>query len=86
VTRTARLILTLTKLRTTVCGVGRDLPVRSARATDGLVTRAEFDEMRRTVDECNRTLKIQFQRIAQMQAELDHIRTAETQARTRKKR
>jgi hypothetical protein len=47
------------------------------------VSRSEFDEMRRafdetrrTLDECCRNLNIQFQRIAQLQAEFDHIRRA----------
>jgi hypothetical protein len=38
--------------------------------------RRAFDEMRHTVDECSRNLNIQFQRIAELQAELDSIRGA----------
>jgi hypothetical protein len=64
----------------------RDVRVGPTRSSDGAVTRAEFDDVRRTLDECTRSLKIQFQRIAQMQAELDQMRTAGTQVRTRRKR
>jgi hypothetical protein len=64
----------------------RELRVGFPRVSDPVVTRAEFDEVRRALDECNRSLKIQFQRIAQMQVELDHIRTAGTSRRTTKKR
>jgi hypothetical protein len=41
-----------------------------------VVAREEFDELRQRVDNCCRDLGIQLQRIAQIQAELDHIREA----------
>jgi hypothetical protein len=40
------------------------------------VTRAEFTELRQTLDECWRALDLQFHRIAQIQAELDALRAA----------
>jgi len=40
------------------------------------VNRAEFDALRQTVKQCCDSLDIQFKRIAQLQAELDHVRAA----------
>jgi hypothetical protein len=40
------------------------------------VSRAAFEALARTVDKQGRDLDLQFQRIAQIQAELDHIRIA----------
>ena len=41
-----------------------------------MVSRAEFEALARTVDKQGRGLDLQFQRIAQIQAELNHIRIA----------
>ena len=53
------------------------------------VTRDEFDaalrELKATVDQNTADLKIQFERIAQMQAELDSFRIA-SERRSRKKK
>jgi hypothetical protein len=53
------------------------------------VTREEFDaalrEWKETVDQHTADLKIQFERIAQMQAELDSLRIA-SQGRSRKRK
>jgi hypothetical protein len=40
------------------------------------VTRAEVDSIRQTLDDCCRTLDLQFHRIAQLQAQLDEIASA----------
>lgn len=40
------------------------------------VSRREFVDLANKVDECSYQLDLQFTRIAQLQAELDHIRTA----------
>ena len=45
------------------------------------VTRLEFDVLARRVEDCTRTLDLQFTRIAQLQAELDHARAAWAKAR-----
>ena len=39
------------------------------------VTRSEFAELVRVVEECYRNLEMQFPRIAQIQTELDQIRS-----------
>jgi hypothetical protein len=49
--------------------------VRVAKARP-VVSRAEFQQLRETVDECCHLLDVQFKRIAQIQAELDHIKVA----------
>ena len=49
---------------------------KTTRRSDNGVTRREFIALVRVVEECTRTLELQFLRIAQIQAELDHIRTA----------
>jgi hypothetical protein len=40
------------------------------------ITRREFDQFVRRIDDYGRDLELQFKRIAQIQAELDHIRAA----------
>ena len=47
------------------------------------VTRREFDALARCVEDCIRTLELQFTRIAQLQAELDHIRVAWAKSETK---
>ena len=47
-------------------------PRRSSRA----VTRREFDALAAVVRDCCRDIQVQFTRTAQVQAEVDHIRTA----------
>ena len=47
------------------------------------VTRREFDTLARRVEDCTRTLDLQFTRIAQLQAELDHIRVAWAKSETK---
>jgi len=54
-------------------------PRRSSRA----VTRREFDALAATVRVCCRDLQVQFTRTAQVQAELDRIKTARTRLRHR---
>jgi hypothetical protein len=49
---------------------------KTARRLDNGVTRREFTDLVRAVEDCARSLELQFTRIAQLQAELDHIRTA----------
>jgi hypothetical protein len=46
------------------------------------VTRAEVDSIRQTLDDCCRTLDLQFHRIAQLQAQFDGIATAWVDALT----
>jgi len=46
------------------------------RPSDNGITRREFAALARTVEDCSRDLRLQFTRIAQIQAELDQIRTA----------
>ena len=41
-----------------------------------VITREEFDRMAAVIDECCAKLDLQFKRIAQIQAELDHARAA----------
>lgn len=48
------------------------------------VTREEFSALQRKMEECMRSLDLQFKRIAQIQAELDHIRMARTEASSKK--
>ncbi|HYT74108.1 MAG TPA: hypothetical protein VEL79_05120 [Vicinamibacterales bacterium] len=40
------------------------------------MSRDEFESLRRALDDCCKSLDIQFRRIAQIQAELDEIRGA----------
>jgi hypothetical protein len=40
------------------------------------VSRAEFDRLTAIVEKCSEQMELQFKRTAQIQAELDHIRTA----------
>jgi hypothetical protein len=47
------------------------------------VTRREFERLARHVEDCTRTLDLQFTRIAQLQAELDHIRAAWAKGQTK---
>lgn len=47
------------------------------------VSRAEFDLLREQVDQSRRDLRVQFTRIAQIQAELDRIRSAWTRSLAR---
>jgi len=54
---------------------GRPPVAKPARRVANGVTRREFIALVRAVEECTRTLQLQFTRIAQIQAELDHIRT-----------
>jgi hypothetical protein len=54
---------------------GRPPVAKTARRLAKGVTRREFIALVRAVEECTRTLQLQFTRIAQIQAELDHIRT-----------
>jgi len=44
------------------------------------VTRAEFDALVRLVQDCCQRLDVQFHRTAQLQAEVDQVRAAWTQA------
>ena len=64
----------------------------SAKRPSSPVTRSAFEELRRTmrsstaelastVDKCCRDLEVQFERIAQIQAELDEIRSAWTKTK-----
>jgi hypothetical protein len=46
------------------------------RRSASAVTRAEFRRLENTLEECCRQLDVQFQRIAQIQAEMDQIRLA----------
>ena len=46
------------------------------RSKNGGVTRREFSELVRQVEDCTRNVALQFIRIAQIQAELDHLRLA----------
>ena len=55
-------------------------PARSI-ASGRPITRAEFDRMATLVDECCHNLDVQFKRFADMQAELDRIKSAWTKAR-----
>ncbi len=48
------------------------------RPSTAPVTRAEFEALARMVEKSGRDLDLQFQRIAQIQAELDRIRIAWT--------
>ena len=50
------------------------------------VTRREFDTLARHVEDCTRTLDLQFTRIAQLQAELDHVRAAWAKSETKARR
>ena len=47
-------------------------------ASSRYVTRAEFDRLSAVVEDCLRQLTLQFKRIAQIQAELDHTKTVST--------
>ena len=49
---------------------------KTTRRLDNGVTRREFTDLMHQVEECSRNLDLQFTRIAQIQAELDHLRTA----------
>jgi hypothetical protein len=49
------------------------------------VTRREFSALVRAVEDCTRNMDLQFTRIAQIQAELDHIRAAWAKVTNRKK-
>jgi len=40
------------------------------------VSRAEFEKLRETISDCCRTLEVQFNRFAQIQRELDELRSA----------
>jgi len=44
--------------------------------SSGPVTREQFQRLTSVVEECCAKLDLQFKRIAQIQAELDHIRAA----------
>lgn len=46
------------------------------RPSGTAVTRREFEAVVRAVEDCSRALQLQFTRIAQIQAELDRIRSA----------
>jgi hypothetical protein len=55
------------------------------RRLDGGVTRREFADLSQKVEECARNQDLQFTRIAQIQAELDHIRVAWARSESRKR-
>jgi hypothetical protein len=55
------------------------------RRQSGEVSREEFIDLVNAVDECSRNMELQFKRIAQIQAELDHIRAAWSPAQRRKR-
>ena len=56
------------------------------RPSGNAVTRSEFVALARAVEDLSRALKLQFTRIAQIQAELDHIRAAWTKTDTKTRR
>lgn len=69
------LVLTMTKRRSS-----------SGSAPSRPVTRQEFEGIVSTLDDCCTKLDLQFKRIAQIQAELDHIRGAWRTASTLERR
>jgi hypothetical protein len=52
----------------------RQPPVR--RRVNSEVTRFDFNRLKSLVEDCHKTLSVQFTRIAQIQAELDEVRLA----------
>jgi hypothetical protein len=58
----------------------------TARRSKNGVTRREFSELVRQVEDCTRNVALQFIRIAQIQAELDHLRLAGARWKTGKHR
>ena len=52
------------------------MPTKTVAGQHDGVTRQEFEALGRRVDECARNLELQFTRIAQIQADLDHLRPA----------
>jgi hypothetical protein len=59
--------------------------IRKPRSKLG-VTRQEFEVLVHAVEDCARSLELQFTRIAQIQAELDHIRAAWAKPKTPRRR
>jgi hypothetical protein len=59
---------------------------KKSRPAIGGVSREEFSELARFVDDIGRNLELQFKRIAQIQAELDIIRAAWTKAPSSRRR
>ena len=59
------------------------MAMRNPRPKHG-VTRPEFEVLVHAVEDCSRRLDLQFTRIAQIQAELDHIRNAWAKSKKRK--
>jgi archaellum component FlaC len=51
---------------------------KDGRSRTAAITREEFKRLEARVEELKREYSLQFSRIAQMQAELDQIRTAWT--------
>lgn len=57
---------------------------KTTRRLDNGVTRREFEDLVRAVEDCVRSLELQFTRIAQIQAELDHIRSAWSKSKSKR--
>jgi hypothetical protein len=53
------------------------------RVAQPAITRAEFGQVLAAIDDCRRKLDVQFKRFAEMQAELDLIKSAWSRARIR---
>jgi hypothetical protein len=54
----------------------------TARRSKNGVTRREFTELVRRVEDCTHNLELQFTRIAQIQAQLDHLRLEWARSKT----
>jgi hypothetical protein len=52
------------------------VPRKDGRPTTAVITREEFTRLEARVDDLRREFHLQFQRIAQIQAELDQIQSA----------